>query len=110
MILKSEKMLKTHKIKQTTTLHNRLKKHAKQNCHYNYFSIYNMSLMYLFLSGIPLLKQENEYYSKYLYVAQILKIKHRIAHGNLHEKCSTILNFRLLTPFNVVLGFAFKLV
>jgi hypothetical protein len=38
------------------TLNNRLKKHAKQNCHYNYL---------YFLCGIQLLKQENKYYSKF---------------------------------------------
>jgi hypothetical protein len=41
----------THKKKQKKpTLNNRLKKHAKQNCHYNYF---------YFWCGIQLLKQEN---------------------------------------------------
>jgi hypothetical protein len=34
--------------KTKTTLNNRLKKHAKQNCHYNYFSIYIISLFSIF--------------------------------------------------------------
>jgi hypothetical protein len=57
MILKSEKMhtkTYTQKTKEKPTLNKRLRKHAKQNWHYNYF---------YFLCGIQLLKQENKYYS-----------------------------------------------
>jgi len=47
--------------KTKTTLNNRLKKHAKQNCHYNYFSIYSISLFSIYFFGILQLKQENEF-------------------------------------------------
>ena len=66
MILKSGKMLKKPS-------NNRLKKHVKQNCHYNYLSIYSMSLLFLFI--IWTIK------------TQIIKIKHRIEHENLHKNC-----------------------
>ena len=47
----------THKKpKEKPTLNNRLKKHVKQNCHYNYFYL---------LREIQLLKQANKYHSRY---------------------------------------------
>jgi hypothetical protein len=52
----------TKQTKTKTTFNNRLKKTR----HYNYFPIYSISLLFLFLSEMLLFKQENEDYSKYL--------------------------------------------
>ena len=50
MIFKSGKMLKKQnkRTQNKKPSNNRLKKHVKQNCHYNYLSIYSMLPLFLF--------------------------------------------------------------
>jgi dipeptide/tripeptide permease len=64
MILKSEKRLKKkNKTRQKTTLNNRLKNKTVITI---IFQFEVCRFCFYFLSGILLLRQENEYYSKYL--------------------------------------------
>ena len=77
-----------------------------QNKYVITITIYNKSLLVHFFVLNTTLKTGNEFMG----CTNIKKIKHRIEHGNLHKNCSTILDFGLPMPFNVVLDFAFKLV